>query len=124
MFHDCAVHDIDVVCWIMKEYPESVFAYGHAFNQDIAAMPDVDTIILSMKFPSGVIASIDLSRNAVYGYDQRVEVHVYTIQACNTVSCYYCCKTCMSEITNVGHFHLLKYCHNYIFQSINQERKD
>ncbi len=35
---------------------------------------DVDTAVLTLKFESGVIGTIDNSRQAVYGYDQRVEV--------------------------------------------------
>ena len=37
-------------------------------------MDDVDSVSISMKFPSGAIVQIDLSRFAAYGYDQRVEV--------------------------------------------------
>ena len=68
------MHDIDLVCWIVGEYPSSVFAQGHAHNKDIREMGDVDTTIITLTFPSGVLASIDLSRNASYGYDQRCEV--------------------------------------------------
>ncbi len=74
LFHDCAVHDIDLVCWILGEYPNSVFAQGHAHNKDIREMGDVDTTLIQLAFPSGALASIDLSRNANYGYDQRCEV--------------------------------------------------
>jgi hypothetical protein len=34
----------------------------------------VDTIAIILKFPSGVLGSIDLSRHSSYGYDQRLEV--------------------------------------------------
>ena len=37
-------------------------------------MDDVDTAVITLKFPSGVLAVIDLSRLATYGYDQRLEV--------------------------------------------------
>ena len=37
-------------------------------------MNDVDTVAMTLKFPSGVLALIDLSRHATYGYDQRLEV--------------------------------------------------
>merc|ERR1711879_775876 len=30
---------------------------------------------MSLRFPSGALATIDLSRHARYGYDQRIEVH-------------------------------------------------
>ena len=74
LFHDCAVHDIDLVCWYLSEYPESVYSQAHCFNKDIKAMDDVDTVAIVMKFPSGILATLNLSRNSNYGYDQRSEV--------------------------------------------------
>lgn len=74
IFHDCGVHDIDAICWILGEDPVSVFTQAHAFHKEIAELDDVDQVIIVMKFPSGCIASIDLSRHAVYGYDQRIEI--------------------------------------------------
>jgi len=74
IFHDCAVHDIDIVCWILGDFPVSVYTVAHAHNEDIAKLNDVDTVVISMKFRSGILAVIDLSRYAAYGYDQRVEV--------------------------------------------------
>ena len=74
MFHDCAVHDLDVVCWILGETPVEVYAQGTAQHPEIAAMNDVDTIAIVLKFPSGTLATIDLSRHSSYGYDQRLEV--------------------------------------------------
>ena len=35
---------------------------------------DVDTTITTLKFTNGAIGTIDNSRDAVYGYDQRLEV--------------------------------------------------
>ena len=49
---------------------------AHAFNADIREMNDVDTVAIVLKFPSNVIVTIDLSRLANYGYDQRLEVSV------------------------------------------------
>ena len=65
IFHDCAVHDIDMASWVLGEYPVEVFTYAYAFRQFIADMNDVDTVSISMKFPSGAIGQIDLSRLAV-----------------------------------------------------------
>ena len=73
-FHDFGVHDVDVICWILGETPHTVFCLAHAFDSDVAAVNDVDTVGVVMKFPSGAIGQIDLSRHAVYGYDQRIEV--------------------------------------------------
>ena len=74
IFHDCAVHDIDVICWILGQAPTIVYAQAHAFLPQIANLSDVDTVAIVLKFPSGTLAQIDLSRFAAYGYDQRLEV--------------------------------------------------
>jgi len=73
MFHDCAVHDIDMISWILGEYPDSVNCIGHANLKEIEAIDDIDTSFITMKFPSNVIACIDLSRMAIYGYHQTLE---------------------------------------------------
>ncbi|XP_054720943.1 myo-inositol 2-dehydrogenase-like [Uloborus diversus] len=74
IFHDCAVHDLDYICWVLGEYPETVSAVAHSHYEDVKQLDDYDTVAILMKFPSGSIATIDLSRHAVYGYDQRIEV--------------------------------------------------
>eukprot|EP00794_Sanderia_malayensis_P015319 gene15319-16896_t len=73
MFQDCAIHDIDLIMWTVGEKPVLVTAQGHAFRKEIANIDDVDTVAITLKFPSGVLAVIDLSRFAAYGYDQRLE---------------------------------------------------
>eukprot|EP01121_Diplochlamys_sp_Union-15-3_P008827 TRINITY_DN2367_c0_g1_i2.p1 TRINITY_DN2367_c0_g1~~TRINITY_DN2367_c0_g1_i2.p1 ORF type:complete len:335 (-),score=50.00 TRINITY_DN2367_c0_g1_i2:68-1072(-) len=74
-FHDCASHDLDIVRWIAGENPIEVFTYASTFRTEIKELNDVDTAVILLKFASGILASIDLSRKAVYGYDQRIEVH-------------------------------------------------
>lgn len=74
IFHDCAVHDVDLICWVIGEYPTHVFASATAFIPEVAEMNDYDTVAFTMKFPSGAISMTDLSRFAAYGYDQRLEV--------------------------------------------------
>lgn len=75
MFHDTAVHDIDIICWTVQEEPVGVFAQGSAFDPEIAAIGDVDTITVTLKFPSGALAVSDLNRHSNYGYDMRLEVY-------------------------------------------------
>jgi len=71
---DCSVHDIDMLRFVTGEDPISVYAIGSAFNPQIAAIPDHDQLEMVFKFPSGVIGAIDISRNAAYGYDQRLDL--------------------------------------------------
>lgn len=87
IFHDCAVHDIDLVCWVLGEYPTHVFASASAFIPEIAALNDYDTVAFTMKFPSGTISMTDLSRNSVYGYDQRLEVSEELMRPLQTMLC-------------------------------------
>lgn len=51
-----------------------VSAQAHAFIPEIKAMNDYDTIAATFYYPSGTLGVIDVSRNAVYGLDQRMEV--------------------------------------------------
>jgi myo-inositol 2-dehydrogenase/D-chiro-inositol 1-dehydrogenase len=74
IFHDCAVHDIDVMCWVLGEYPYRVTAHVYAHIPEIAAIGVYDTVAVVLSFPSGTIGMIDLSRSSTYGYDQRLEV--------------------------------------------------
>jgi myo-inositol 2-dehydrogenase/D-chiro-inositol 1-dehydrogenase len=74
IYHDCAVHNIDLVTWIFGERPLTVYTAAHAFIGEIGAMNDVDTLAICLKFPSGGIGLIDISRFACFGYDQRLEV--------------------------------------------------
>jgi len=74
IFHDCGSHDIDICRWVLQEDPFEVYATASAFNPAIKEIDDFDTVLITLKFPSGALGSIDLSRKAAYGYDQRIEV--------------------------------------------------
>jgi len=74
IFHDCGSHDIDVCRWIVGEDPYEVFASASTFKKEIKEINDFDTVLINLKFPGGALGSIDLSRKAAYGYDQRIAV--------------------------------------------------
>lgn len=74
IFHDCMVHDIDIMTWVIGEYPIKVSVQAHAHIPEIKAINDYDTVVVSLHFPSGTLGVIDVSRNSVFGYDQRLEV--------------------------------------------------
>ncbi|XP_070157179.1 inositol 2-dehydrogenase [Polyergus mexicanus] len=73
IFHDCLVHDIDIITWVLGEYPDKISAIVDANIPEIKAIGDFDTVAVTMHFPSGTVGMIDLSRNSTYGYDQRLE---------------------------------------------------
>ncbi|XP_006618491.1 uncharacterized protein LOC102675776 [Apis dorsata] len=74
IFHDCMVHDIDIITWVLGEYPVKVATQAYAHIPEIKAINDYDTVVVTLHFPSGTLGVIDLSRNSPYGYDQRLEV--------------------------------------------------
>ncbi|KAI1892552.1 hypothetical protein AGOR_G00134760 [Albula goreensis] len=76
IFFSMAVHDIDVICWLLGERtPDTIFSLGHAFCAEVASVNDADSVMVSMKFPSGAIASLDISQHCHKSCDQRLEVH-------------------------------------------------
>lgn len=75
IFMDMAIHDFDMARYLMNEEVTKVYAYGASLIDPMFAnCDDVDTAVTMLTFVSGAIAVIDNSRQAVYGYDQRVEV--------------------------------------------------
>ena len=74
IFHDMLCHDFDMLYYLTGQLPCSVYSVGHCYNPSIADMGDCDTAMCTFTYPSGLIASVDTSRIAAYGYDQRVEV--------------------------------------------------
>lgn len=75
MFADMTIHDFDMARFLAGSEPEQVYAVGGALiNKEIEQYDDIDTAIITIKFENGAMAVIDNSRQAAYGYDQRVEV--------------------------------------------------
>ena len=75
IFYDMMIHDFDMVRFLVGDEVEEVFAAGAVLvDPAIGEAGDVDTAVVTLKFKGGTIATIDNSRRAVYGYDQRVEV--------------------------------------------------
>ncbi|MBZ0300500.1 MAG: inositol 2-dehydrogenase, partial [Anaerolineae bacterium] len=74
MFLDMTIHDFDMARFLIGEVEEVYAAAGVMVDPAIGEAGDVDTAMITLKFSNGVIGVIDNSRQAVYGYDQRVEV--------------------------------------------------
>lgn len=75
IFVDMTIHDFDMVRFLSGSEVEEVSTIGGCLiNPAIAEAGDVDTCIITLKFANGAIGVIDNSRQAVYGYDQRIEV--------------------------------------------------
>lgn len=74
-FHDCFVHDLDVILWLSGELPSEIYTLAHCYDQDYRKLGDVDTALITMKFPSGLITATDIARHSATGYEQRLEVY-------------------------------------------------
>jgi len=75
IFLDMAIHDFDMARFQAGSEVTEVYAVGASLvDPEIGKAGDVDTAIITLKFSNGAMAVIDNSRQAVYGYDQRVEV--------------------------------------------------
>ena len=75
IFLDMTIHDFDMARYQMGcEVTEIYVAGGVMVDPAIGEAGDIDTAIITLRFENGAIGTIDNSRKAVYGYDQRVEV--------------------------------------------------
>jgi myo-inositol 2-dehydrogenase / D-chiro-inositol 1-dehydrogenase len=75
IFLDMTIHDFDMARYLMGcEVTELYVEGGVMVDPAIGAAGDIDTALTVLRFENGAIGTIDNSRRAVYGYDQRVEV--------------------------------------------------
>ena len=75
IFLDMTIHDFDMVKYLSGSEISELYVKGGCFvDPEIEKAKDVDTAIINMSLKNGVLATINNSRQAVYGYDQRIEV--------------------------------------------------
>jgi myo-inositol 2-dehydrogenase / D-chiro-inositol 1-dehydrogenase len=120
LFLDMAIHDFDMARFLIGSPVTEVYAVGAVLvDHAIGEAGDVDTAIITLRFENGAVGVIDNSRQAVYGYDQRVEVFGSKGAASaenNTPS-----RTTLSDTSGVHtplplHFFLERYNDSYIIE--------
>ncbi len=75
MFLDMTIHDFDMARFLAGCNAEEIYVEAAVLvDPAIGETGDVDTAVITMKMENGSLVTIDNSRKAVYGYDQRVEV--------------------------------------------------
>ena len=75
IFMDMTIHDFDMARFLVGDEVEEIYASGSArVDPAIGEAGDLDTAVVLLKFGKGVLGTIENCRQAVYGYDQRVEV--------------------------------------------------
>lgn len=118
IFLDMTIHDWDMARFQAGSEVDEVYAAGAVLiDQDIGNAGDIDTAVAVLKFKNGAFGIIDNTRQAVYGYDQRVEVFgskgcvVADNEAVNTVRIY------TAECTNIDkipYFFMERYMESYL----------
>nr|BBH86211.1 scyllo-inositol 2-dehydrogenase (NAD(+)) [Thermosporothrix sp. COM3] len=72
---DMGIHDFDLARWLVGSEVERVSAEGSLLVcQNLAAVGDIDNALVTLRFASGALGNVEVSRNAFYGYDIRTEV--------------------------------------------------
>jgi inositol 2-dehydrogenase len=72
---DMAIHDFDLGRWLMADEVKRVYTEGGtlAFPQ-LNSVGDIDNAVVNLRFQGGALGNVEVSRNALYGYDIRSEV--------------------------------------------------
>jgi myo-inositol 2-dehydrogenase / D-chiro-inositol 1-dehydrogenase len=74
LFLDMTIHDFDMARFVTGSEVVEVYARGAVrITPELAELGDIDTAVITLLHENGVLTVIDNSRQAVYGYDQRVE---------------------------------------------------
>ena len=75
IFLDMMIHDFDMARYLMGDEVEEVYASAGVFvDPGFSDADDFDTALVVLHFRGGAIGTIDNSRKATFGYDQRVEI--------------------------------------------------
>ncbi len=75
IFLDMTIHDFDMARYLMGDEVEEIYAAGGVLvDPAFKGEDDLDTALVVLHFRSGAIGTIDNSRKATFGYDQRVEI--------------------------------------------------
>jgi inositol 2-dehydrogenase len=75
MILDMGVHDFDLARWLMGSEVARVQTEGTCrVYPELKDVGDIDNAVINLRFVNGAVGNIDISRNAVYGYDIRTEV--------------------------------------------------
>ena len=84
IFCDMTIHDFDMARFVTGSEAVEVYATGRVrVDPAIGEAGDLDTAVVVVTHANGAITTIDNSRRAVYGYDQRLEAFGSAGMACS-----------------------------------------
>lgn len=74
-FRDQTIHFFDMLRWVTRQEPVEVYADGAALvDPAVGEAGDIDTSMIMLRLSGGGFATIDSSRRAAFGYDERIEL--------------------------------------------------
>lgn len=72
---DMGIHDFDLARWLTDSEVERVSAEGSLLVCDnLREVGDIDQAVVNLRFETGAVGNVDMSRTTTYGYDIRTEV--------------------------------------------------
>jgi scyllo-inositol 2-dehydrogenase (NAD+) len=75
LFSDAAIHDFDLVRWLMDDEVAAVHSFaGLVACPELAEFNDIDACLVNLRLERGGIGNVEAFRKASYGYDIRTEV--------------------------------------------------
>ncbi len=75
IFMDSGIHDFDLARWLMHDEVVTVSATGALVAcHDLADVQPIDVGLVTLRYHNGAVGTVQLYRNAIYGYDIRTEV--------------------------------------------------
>src|SRR5450755_974806 len=75
IFRDMTIHDFDMARFLLGEEPAEISATASRLvDPTLAEFDDFDSVMIQMRTSTGRQCHINNCREAVYGYDQRLEI--------------------------------------------------
>jgi len=72
---DMAIHDFDLARWLMGSEVKRVYTEGGTLAfPELNTVGDIDNAVINLLFENGALGNVEVSRNALYGYDIRTEI--------------------------------------------------
>jgi scyllo-inositol 2-dehydrogenase (NAD+) len=74
MIADMGIHDFDLAGWFMGSVESVHSTAGVICAKELATVGDFDNAVVTLRFASGALGVVDLSRTGIYGYDIATEI--------------------------------------------------
>lgn len=72
---DMGIHEFDAARWLLADEAVEVYAIAPpAAQADIAAVGDIEHVLVNVRFRSGAVGSVEVGRNARYPDESRHEI--------------------------------------------------